>query len=89
MTPNDDKKSQLEGLRSAGLLLSIPALLIVSPLVGLFVGMAVDRWLKTGRIFTGIGIVLGFAAAANETYRIYRRVQSEDQEGKPPKSGDS
>lgn len=87
MTPNE-KKSQLEGLRSAGLLLSIPALLIVSPLVGLFVGMAVDRWLKTGRIFTGIGIVLGFAAAANETYRIYRRVQKEDQEeDKPPEGG--
>ena len=49
--------------------------------------MAVDRWLKTGRVFTAIGIVLGFAAAANETYRIYRRVQKEDQEGKPPKSG--
>jgi F0F1-type ATP synthase assembly protein I len=88
MTP-DEKKSQLEGLRSAGLLLSIPALLIVSPLVGLFVGMAVDRWLKTGRIFTAIGIVLGFAAAGNETYRIYRRVQKDDQEGKPPKSGGS
>ena len=86
MTP-DDKKSQLEGLRSAGLLLSIPALLIASPLVGLFIGMAVDRWLKTGRVFTAIGIALGFAAAGNETYRIYRRAQEEDQEGKPPKSG--
>jgi len=86
MTP-DEKKSQLEGLRGAALLLSIPALLIASPLVGLFIGMAVDRWLKTGRIFTAIGIVLGFAAAGNETYRIYRRAQAEDQEGKPPKSG--
>ena len=83
MTPTE-KKPQLDGLRTAGLLLSIPALLIVSPLVGLFIGMAVDRWLKTGRIFTAIGIVLGFATAGRETYRIYRRVQEEDQEERKP-----
>lgn len=88
MTPTE-KKPQFEGLRTAGLLLTIPALLIASPLVGLFVGMAVDRWLGTGRIFTAIGIVLGFAAAGRETYRIYRRVQDEEQGGRkgPPKTG--
>ena len=75
-------KSKLEGLRTAGLLLSIPALLIVAPLVGLFAGMALDRWLKTNRIFTAIGIVLGFAAAGRETWRIIRRVQQDEE---PPK----
>jgi F0F1-type ATP synthase assembly protein I len=79
-----EKKPDFEGLRSAGLLLAIPALLIVSPLVGLFVGMALDRWLKTGRIFTAIGIVLGFATAGRETYRIVRRVQDEEERQKRP-----
>jgi F0F1-type ATP synthase assembly protein I len=79
------KKPQHEAVRTAGLLLAIPALLVASPLVGLFVGMAVDRWLSTGRLFTGVGIVLGFVAAGRETYRIYRRVQREDEErGKRP-----
>jgi F0F1-type ATP synthase assembly protein I len=75
-----EKKPELEGLRTAGLLLAIPALLVVSPLVGLFVGMALDRWLKTGRVFTAIGIVLGFVTAGRETYRIVRRVQEEEEE---------
>src|SRR5262245_40738107 len=62
MTP-PEKKPRYEGFRSASLLLAIPALLIASPLVGLFAGMVADRWLKTGRVFTAIGIVLGFATA--------------------------
>lgn len=82
--PPAEKKPEHEALRTASLLLAIPALLIASPLVGLWVGMAVDRWLGTGRIFTGIGIVLGFAAAGRETYRIYRRVQQEEERGRRP-----
>lgn len=78
MTP--EKKPRYEDFRSAGLLLTIPTLLIVSPLVGLFAGMAADRWLRTGRIFTAVGIVLGFATAGRETYRIIRRVQEQTEE---------
>ncbi len=79
-----EKKPQFQGLRTASLLLAIPALLVVSPLVGLFVGMAVDRWLGTRWIFTAVGIVLGFAAAGRETYRIARRVQEEEERQKRP-----
>jgi F0F1-type ATP synthase assembly protein I len=75
-----EKKPPYEGFRSAGLLLAIPGLLIASPLVGLFAGMAADRWLGTGRVLTAVGIVLGFATAGRETYRIYRRVQEQTNE---------
>jgi F0F1-type ATP synthase assembly protein I len=78
MTPApSEKKPGSSGLRTAGLLLAIPTILIVSPLVGLFVGMAADRWLGTGRIFAFVGTVLGFAAGGRETYLIYRRYQQE------------
>ena len=80
-TPPDDK-SKFESLRSAGLLLAIPTLLIVSPLVGFFIGMAMDRWLKTKLVFSIVGMVLGFAAAGRETWRIIRRVQDEEEESK-------
>lgn len=80
MSSAPDGKPPFEGLRTAGLLLAIPTLLIVSPLVGLFLGMAVDRWLDTGRIFTAVGLVLGFAAAGRETYKIYRRYLAEEEE---------
>jgi F0F1-type ATP synthase assembly protein I len=80
MVSAPDEKPPFEGLRSAGLLLAIPALLIVSPLVGLFLGMAVDRWLKTGPAFAAVGVVLGFATAGREIYRIYRRYLAEEEE---------
>jgi F0F1-type ATP synthase assembly protein I len=84
MAKPPEEKPKFEGLRSASLLLAIPALLIAAPLVGLFAGMALDRWLKTGRVLTAIGIVLGFAAAGRETWRIIRRVQEEEEPPKRP-----
>jgi F0F1-type ATP synthase assembly protein I len=79
MANSSEDKPKLEGLRTAGLLLSIPALLVAAPLAGLFIGMAVDRWLGTKRVFSAIGVGLGFAAAGRETYRIYRRLQNEEE----------
>jgi F0F1-type ATP synthase assembly protein I len=71
---------RFEGLRTAGLLLAIPALLIVSPLVGFFLGSLVDRWAKTSPWFTIVGLVLGFAAGGRETHLIYRRYLAEEEE---------
>jgi F0F1-type ATP synthase assembly protein I len=82
MSSAPDGKPPYRGLRTAGLLLAIPTLLIVSPLVGLFLGMAVDRWLQTGRVFTAVGLVLGFVAAGRETYKIYRRYLADEEEQK-------
>jgi len=84
MSTPPEEKPKYEALRSAGLLLAIPTLLIVSPLVGFFIGLATDRWLKTKPIFSVIGMVLGFAAAGRETWRIVRRVQKEEEESKRP-----
>jgi F0F1-type ATP synthase assembly protein I len=82
MSAPKEEKPKYEALRSAGLLLAIPTLLIVSPLVGFFIGMWVDRWVKTRWVFSVIGMVLGFAAAGRETWRIMRRVQEEEKESK-------
>lgn len=73
------KDSGNKGLRSASLLLAIPTLLIVSPLVGFFLGNWLDTrfglspWLKIA------GLALGFVAAGRETYQIYRRYQAEEE----------
>jgi F0F1-type ATP synthase assembly protein I len=80
MDPEPDDKPPYEGLRTAGLLLAIPTLLIVSPLVGFFLGNALDRWLKTGRLLGILGLILGFVAAGRETTRIYRRYLAEEKE---------
>ena len=78
MTVPGGKDPQYKGLRSAGLLLSIPTLLIVAPLVGFFLGGWLDRHFGTGRWLTILGLVLGFVAAGRETYQIYRRYQEEE-----------
>ncbi len=73
------EKDPYSALRSAGLLLAIPTLLIVSPLVGFFVGTWVDRWLGSKPWFTIIGLILGFVAAGRETWLIYRRSLKEEE----------
>ena len=70
-------KERYSAVRVGGLLLAIPTLLIVSPLVGFFVGGALDRWLGTSPWIALVGLVLGFVAAGRETQRIYRRYLEE------------
>ena len=69
-----------DGLRTAGLLLAIPTLLIVSPLVGFWIGDWLDRRWHTAPWLGITGLVVGFAAAGRETYLIYRRYQAEEEE---------
>jgi F0F1-type ATP synthase assembly protein I len=61
------------------LLLAIPTLLIVSPLLGAFLGNLLDRRLGDTHWFAGLGLFLGFAAAGRETYRIVKRSQQEEE----------
>ena len=77
----DGRPSQ-GALRSAGLLLAIPTLLIVSPLVGFWIGDWLDRRFRTAPWLGIAGLVVGFAAAGRETYQIYRRYQAEEEEQK-------
>ena len=74
-----DKNGEPSALRTAALLLTIPTLLIVSPIVGWFVGSLVDRWLHWSPWGGIVGLFLGFAAGGRETYRIYRRYQAEEE----------
>ena len=67
------------------MLLAIPSLLIVSPLVGFFVGRAADHWLKTTPWLSFAGLFLGFAAAGREIYLIFRKAQSEEEKGTGPR----
>ena len=62
------------------MLLAIPTLLIVSPLVGFFLGSFIDRRFDTAPWFTLVGLVLGFAAGAREVARIYRRDLADEEE---------
>lgn len=62
------------------MLLAIPTLLIVSPLVGFFLGALLDRRLRSAPWFGILGLILGFAAAGRQTYLIYRRYLAEEEQ---------
>ncbi|HYN63565.1 MAG TPA: AtpZ/AtpI family protein [Candidatus Limnocylindrales bacterium] len=77
-----DGRPSRGGIRTAGLLLAIPTLIIVAPLVGFWIGDWADRRFGTGPWLGIAGLAVGFAAAGRETYRIYRRYQAEEEEQK-------
>ena len=76
------KDSDPSGLRSAGMLLAIPSLLIVAPLMGFFLGRWLDRRFATDPWFMIAGVILGFVAAGRETFLIIRRVEAEEERDK-------
>ena len=55
------------------MLLAIPSLLIISPLVGFFLGDFGDRKLHTSPWLGLAGLLLGFVAAGREVWIIYRK----------------
>jgi F0F1-type ATP synthase assembly protein I len=68
------EKDSYSALRSAGLLLAIPTLLIVSPLAGFFIGFWADRWLHSSPWFEIVGLV-------------YRRSLEEEKRSEERKQG--
>jgi F0F1-type ATP synthase assembly protein I len=76
--PGEEPRS---ALRSAGLLMFIPTLLVVAPLVGFFLGRLAERWLHVASPWgVFVGLVLGFFAAGREIWAIIRRVQTDEEE---------
>ena len=67
-------------LRQLALLSVIPALMVVAPLVGFFIGSWADEKFGTEPFLTILGLILGFASAGKEIYRVIKRVtQSKDE----------
>jgi F0F1-type ATP synthase assembly protein I len=73
MAPPRDKRPDDAGMRSAATLVAIPSLLIVSPLVGFFLGDFGDKRFHCSPWLALSGLVLGFAAGAREVWLIYKR----------------
>ena len=69
----DDPKREPSAMRSAATLLAIPSLLIVSPLVGFFLGNVGDKRFHTSPWLALTGLVLGFVTAAREVWIIYKK----------------
>ena len=73
MAPPQDKRPDSSAMRSAAMLVAIPSLLIISPLVGFFLGNLGDKRFHTSPWLSLAGLILGFVAAGREVWSIYRR----------------
>ena len=76
MTGKTPKK--LTGWRQVGLLTSIPFILALAPLIGLAIGLYLDRHFRTKYWFGIAFCVLGFVAGVRETIKIIKLSQLED-----------
>lgn len=77
--PPNKKKGTSLGATS--LLLAVPAIMLVAPLIGFFLGRWADGKFDTDPYLTVVGLVLGFGAAGREIYFLVKKAQAiEDKE---------
>jgi len=74
----DQKGDKGQTARQLALLAAIPAILVVAPLVGFFIGDWMDGKTKTAPLLTILGLILGFVAAAKEIMVLIKRGTSSD-----------
>jgi len=79
----DQKGERGRTARQLALLTAIPAILIVAPLVGFFIGEWVDKKAETEPLFSILGLIFGFVAAGREIQILVRRsIGSENKDEK-------
>lgn len=67
--------------RQVGILTAIPFILLAGPLIGYLAGSWLDRRFSTAPLFLIILIIVGFAGAARETYKLIQLASREDDGG--------
>ena len=77
---NKGKKGR--DMRLIALYSVVPGLLIVAPLVGFFIGDWADGKLGTEPFLAIAGLILGFASAGKEIYRVIKRASQSKDENK-------
>ena len=75
----DPKKKSNRDLGAFSLLAAIPALLIAGPAVGFLAGRWLDEKFETEPLYLIIGIVLGFASAGFEIYKLVKKAEQMQQ----------
>jgi F0F1-type ATP synthase assembly protein I len=66
------EKDRMTGLRQISLLTAIPALLVIGPLIGLWVGRYLDGRLGTEPYMLVLFVALGFVASGRETWKLIK-----------------
>jgi len=62
-----------KAVRQLALLTAIPAILVVAPLVGFFIGKWADGKTETAPLLSILGLIIGFAAAGIEIRALIKK----------------
>lgn len=79
LNPNPKDKPSRD-LRQVSLLAVVPALLIAGPAVGFLIGRWADDKFETEPLLLIVGIILGFASAGREIYKLAKKAEAFDKE---------
>jgi len=69
-------------LRSISLVTQVGISVVVSLLLGIFLGRWIDDLLGTRLIATGIGVIIGLAAGISGAYQLIKAALKDDNNGK-------
>jgi len=67
-----DDRERLAGLRQIALLTAIPAMMVVGPVAGFFLGRYLDGRFGTEPYLMVVFIILGFVAAGREIWKLIK-----------------
>jgi len=84
---NNKNDERYRWARQAGLLGTIPFLLAVPPVAGVFIGKWIDGKLGTSPAFTIVFVILGFVAGIREVANVMKKANQDsdkDQKNKSP-----
>jgi len=84
---NNKNDERYRWARQAGILGTIPFLLAVPPVAGVFIGKWIDGKLGTSPAFTIVFVILGFVAGIREVANVLKKANQDsdnDQKNKSP-----
>ena len=73
--PPPQKERSTAGM--AALALAIPGMMLAAPIVSCLIGAWLDRKFGTGSKLTIVFLVIGLLAGGRETFRLVKRISSE------------
>lgn len=73
MVSNNDDNENRQLVRKLGVFMTIPFVLAVPPIVGMYLGKWLDKQFGTDPIFMFVFLIFGVAAGFREFYRIIKR----------------
>lgn len=84
---NNKNDERYRWARQAGMLGTIPFLLAIPPIAGVFIGRWIDGKVGTAPVFLIVFVVLGFVAGIREVANVVKKanqVSDDDKKSKPP-----